>query len=399
MPAPLSGPGVGLPPNQQLYPTQLGNSPADFSSNRIALAGGQMIVLPSGDWYVSLGMYCVLQFFDQVTNSWVIGASGGWECGLMFVKSDGFNVRVANLTGCPVGAVVSSPTTQGGWVQASTSIAVVGGGGSLWQPIVGGALAVAGTLVTAQAGVGYGVAPMLFIPPPPGPANNSNGVGGIPAHAIAFISSGTVSSISLINQGAGYPVGTYTLAAIPQPFDPNLATGITAATLTYSVVGSGSITAVICTNNGAPLAAFNPGLTLTASGAGTNSTLVPVIMQSVVSASINGAGNGLGTAPMITTMGGNPSLGSLGSTPEFQLKAFKPRPAQISVAITATGSVTTAQPGVVIDGGLFEGVPTPLIVVGNGAGGPAAGGGSILGPTIVLTMGTNPDFVHIQAAP
>ena len=393
MPAPLSGPGVGLPPNQQFYPTQLPNAPADFSPNRVGLAGGQMIVLPCGDWYVSLGMYCVLQFFDQVSNSWVIGASGGWECGLMFVKSDGFNVRVANLTGCPVGAVVSSPTTQGGWVQATTTIATVGGGGSLWTPIVGGALAVAGTLVTAQAGAGYGIAPMVFIPPPPGPANNANGVGGLPAHAIAFISSGTVSSITLTNQGAGYPSqgSTFTLALIPQPFDPNLSTGITAATLTYSIAGSGSITGVICTNSGAPLAAFNPGLTLTASGAGTNSTLVPIIMQSVVSATLS-AGTGIaGASAMVTTVGGNPSLGSLGSTPEFNKMAFKPRPAQISV-VTASSTVA-AQAGVVIDGGLFEGVPTPLFILGSAAS------GSLAWPTITLTMGTNPDFVHIQAAP
>ena len=393
MPAPLSGPGVGLPPNTNLYPTQLGNAPADFSPNRIGLTGGQMIVLPAGDWYVSLGMYCVLQFYDAVSNSWVIGASGGWECGVMFVKSDGFNCRVANLTGCPVGAVSLGASTQGGWVQATTTIAVTGGGGSLWNPIVGGALTCAGTLVTAQAGAGYGIAPMLFIPPPPGPANNANGVGGVAAHAIAFIAGGTISSVTLTNQGAGYPAATtFTIVAVPQPFDPNLSSGITAATLTFTPSGSGSITAVICTNNGAPVAGpYTPGITLTPSGAGTNATIAAVMMQSVLSATLT-AGPGIaGGAAMVTTVGGNPSLGSLGSTPEFNYKAFKPRPAQISV-VTATSTIA-AQNGVVIDGGLFENTPSPIFMGGS------AQSYSLGGPTITLTMGTQNDNVVIQQAP
>ena len=58
----ISGPGVGLPYPQNLYPSELQNAPQDASSNRLALAPGDSFVLPAGDWYISLGMYNVLQY-------------------------------------------------------------------------------------------------------------------------------------------------------------------------------------------------------------------------------------------------------------------------------------------------------------------------------------------------
>ena len=74
MPIPLSGPGVGLPYPQNLYPSQLQNAPQDASTNRLALAPGDTFVLPAGDWWISLGMYMVLQYLDPVTNTWTTAA-------------------------------------------------------------------------------------------------------------------------------------------------------------------------------------------------------------------------------------------------------------------------------------------------------------------------------------
>ena len=393
MPAPLSGPGIGLQLPQYLYPTELNNAPYDTSSNRVGLSPGNSLVLPAGTWYVGLGMYLVLQFLDPVTNTWVIGASGGWEGSVAYVKSDGFNCRVANLTGCPVAAAITA--YGGGLTQAGTTISVTGGGGSTWLPIVGGQLATAGTCVTGSAGAGYGVAPIALIPPPPPAANNSNGVGGVQASGYFGISSGTISGFTFTNPGAGYPTAPV-ITAVPSPFDPNLSTGITAGTITCSVVGSGSLCGVLCTNNGAPLA--NPAnITLTVNGGSTAATIVPVVMQTVTAVSVVGtSGTGWGTLTAgITSIGGAPSVGTVTNGPDYNHRAFKPRPLQASVSVTGTGTLA-AQVGTIIDGGLFENAPTPLVISGAGVG---SGYSLILAPSVVFTMGSSPDVAVIQPAP
>lgn len=391
MPAPLSGPGIGLPPAANLYPTELGNAPYDLPGPHVALAPGESIVLPAGNWYVSLGMYLVLQWLDSVSNTWVIGASGAWESGPLYIKSDGFNARVANLTGCPVSAAVTQYGS--GYVQSSTTV-TANIGGSLWAPIVGGQLALSGGTLTAN-GAGYGVAPIVLIPPPPGPSNNANGVGGIQASGYCTIASGTISGFTFTNPGAGYPTAP-TAVIVPSPFDPNLSTGITAGTVTFSLTGSGSITGVLCTNNGAALAGNQfSSLTLNIGGAGTNATLTPNIMQSIVTASLTGTGLGWGTVTgFLTSAGGAPSTGTVTTSPAFNHIAFKPRQAQISYSITNAGTVA-GQLGTIIDGGLFESTPTAVQLPGAQAG----QSGSVVGSTIAFTMGGQNDVALIQQAP
>src|SRR5215471_14284166 len=103
MPAPLSGPGLGLQLPQYLYPSELFNAPADIASNAIMLAAGDQLPIPAGTWYVSLGLYNVLEFNDPVTGIWrQHPASYGPRTQMQYVKSDGFNFRVANRTGCPI---------------------------------------------------------------------------------------------------------------------------------------------------------------------------------------------------------------------------------------------------------------------------------------------------------
>jgi hypothetical protein len=371
MPGPLAGPGQGLQYPQNLYPSELANSPYDASSNKIALAGGQSILVPRGDWIMTEGMYCVLQYIDPVTNAWSTAASSAWEPGHRIIQSDGFSVRIANMTGCPVAAVIVQ--YGGGWVQSSTTVTVTGGGGSTWAPIVGGQL---GNATVTAAGAGYGVAPLVFIPPPPNNETNPNGIGGFQSSGYAVISSGTVSGFTFNNPGAGYPTAP-TVVVVPSPFDPNLATGITAATITVQTVGAGSITGVICTNNGNTLVPSN--LTLTPAGVGSNATIAPVFMQTCVTASITGTGTNWGGSG-ITTTGGAPSVGTITNGPDFLHLSFKPRPLQATVTVTGSGSVA-GQVATIIDGGLFEGTPTGSIPVGS---------------TLALTMGTTQDIVVLQ---
>lgn len=384
MPTPLSGPGVGLPLPQNLYPSALQNAPIDFSNNRQALAPGDALPLPAGDWYVNVGMYCVLQFLDPVTGVWATGNNAAWAGGIQFVKSDGFSCRVANLTGCIVGASITS-YGNGSYVQASTTISVTGASGVTIQPIIGGQLNIATTtIVTANAGAGYGVAPLVFIPAPPPATNNANGVGGVPATAYATIANGTVSGVSFTNPGAGYP--TPPIAVIlPNPTDPNINVGITAATVTFSITGAGSLTGALVTNNGKPLSNGSLGsVTLTVNGAGATASVAAVVMQTVVSGTVSGTGVGYGTTVGLVTTGGVPNAGTITNNPDFLNLAWRPRPANIGFGSATAGAVAT-----IYDGGLFEGTPN-FILVGGAA--------STVG-TVAMIMGSANDFVTLQPAP
>jgi hypothetical protein len=394
MPAPLSGPGLGLQIPQYLYPTELNNAPYDTSTNRVALGPGEQLPIPAGTWIVSLGFYCVIQYLDPITGVWSTGSSGSFSRAPFYVKSDGFNLRVANLTGCPTGAAVTVQGTN--YVQASTTITVTAAQtNSTWLPIVGGQLGFS-TVVTANAGAGYGVPPIVFIPPPPPAANNANGVGGVPATGYCGIASGTISGFTFLNAGAGYPSAP-TPVILPNPTDPNINTGITAGTLSFSLITGGGITGALCTNNGAPLA--NPNsITLTVSGVGTSASLTVFSMQAVTAASVStGAAAGYGTiSALLTTIGGVPPQGSITNDPLYTYRAWLPRMAQIGLAVTGAGSLAP-QVGTIYDGGLFNTNAVPGYAVALQTG--LAGTGTINAAAIALTMGGVADIVTLQPAP
>lgn len=388
MPTPLAGPGQNLPLPQALYPSELSNAPIDSPTNRVALAPGDTLPLPAGDWYVGLGSYLIVQYLDPVTNVWTMGQAPGWTGSIAFIKSDGFNVRIANLTGCPVSASIIAYGS--GYVQATTTVTAVGST-STWLPIVGGQLATTGTfsLNVPTVGGGYGVPPILLIPPPPPAQNNANGVGGVQAHAYIVIASGTIASVVITNPGAGYPTAP-TPVVVTSPNDPNINTGITQGAVAFSLTGSGSICAVLCTNNGAAITPAN--ITLTVGGAGTSASVVANVMQTITKASVTGAGTGFGTvAALLTTTGGGPAAGTVVNNPDFLGLAYRPRPAQVNLTVTNLGTLS-AQAGAILDGGLFLSAPNAVISTGGLAG-------SVGGATLALTMGSTADFAHVQPAP
>jgi len=391
MPIPLAGPGQGLPLPQNLFPTQLTNAPADISTNRVALQPGDSIVLPAGDWYISMGMYLVLQFLDPVTNVWQTVAGAAWTRGMQLILSDGFTSRIANLTGCVVGASIMNGGTN--YVQATTTLTVIGAFQTgvavpTLLPIVGGALASSATfsLAVPTAGNGYGIAPIIMIPPPPPAQANANGVGGIPAMAIAILGSGgSIASVSMINAGAGYPTAPVAVV-VPSPFDPNLSVGITTASVSFSLFSAGAITGALVTNNGGPLINGSLGsVTISVGGAGSSGSLTANVMQTVVSASVTGGGTNFAAGVgIIATNGGAPLQGSITNSMNFQLLEFEPRMANMTAAsLSGAGTVT------VYDGGLFESAPNLL----------ALGTGGSLAPTLATIMGSRPDVVLLQPAP
>lgn len=396
MSTPLSGPGIGLPFPQNYYPTELQNAAQDPSSNHITLNPGQTFVVPAGTFWVGLGGYLVLQYLDPVTGAWTMGSGSAFNR-VQVIKSDGYNVRIANLTGCVVGANIVNAGS--GYVQASTTITAVGGFDEAlptFLPVVGGALAQSGsfTLSPTTSGAGYGIAPIIMIPPPPAAANNPNGVGGIAASAYAVLSAsgGTIAAISITNQGAGYPVAP-PVTIVPSPFDPNIAIGITQATVSMSLVGTGSICGVICTNNGSPLPSGGlNSVSLVLAGAGSSGSVSAIVMQTILSGTVSGPGVGYGTAEFgVTTVGGVPASGAIAVNPSALRLSWFPRPAQIGVT-SANTSVSVGTAGVVYDGGLFLGTPGVVLGTANGVI-------PLTVATIAVALGSRPDIAVIQAAP
>ena len=373
----ISAPGVGLPPPQNLYPTNLFNAPVDSPTNYMALAAGENIVIPAGRWFVDPGSVSLVQYLDPVTGAWRVQTGSAQRGQAQQIVSDGFTRRIANLTGCPVAAIVTNGGTNFAQATASVSANI---NGSTWQTIVGGSLSVAS--VTA-AGANYGIAPSVFIAAPPSP--------GVQATAYATIASGTVSGVTLQNNGAGYTAATVAAVILPNPLDPNIAT-ITQASVRIILNASNAsvITAVLPLTNGTPFTAASiSSLTLTASGgSGSGATITPVMLQSITAATTSGGGSmGTVAAPArVITVGGVPTSTSAIVNPGVELTGFRPRHADINVSTSASGVISAP---VVADGGLFAATPSAAVIVGSTAA-------TYTAATITLTSGPATDFVLLQ---
>jgi len=374
----IGGPGQSLPAPANLYPSYLQGTPYDAPMNYVGLAAGDAIYFPglSNDIWVNPGAYSMVQFLDPVTGVWRdIPAQRGQAYHVPVSGSQNF--RVANLTGCPVAAIIAGGGS--GFAQATATI-TSNVGGSTWQAIVGGCLTVS---TISAAGANYNIAPLVMIPVPPSP--------GVQATAHAILASGTVSSIVLDNVGAGY--GSAPVATLePSPFDPNAGT-ITQATVVFAIdpAKQGKIAAALCTYNGAPLATLS-ALTLTAAGgAGTGATITPLVLQSCTLASVVAGGAGWGNATAFAKIfssggGGNVSVSAIGN-PAIEATGFRPRDAVITGTTNAGGTITAAT---ILDGGLFLSAAT--------VGGAILSGGTL--PTtlasVALTMGAQTDTILIQ---
>jgi hypothetical protein len=377
---PIAGPGMGLPFPQNLYPSEIGAllAPYDYATNTISLAAGQQIPIPPGPWFVGLGKVTVLQYLDPVTGVWRMHPwTSAARHGMIPVNSDGFTYRVANLTGCPVSGVV---TAAGSGYPSNTTV-TSSAGGSTWQPIVGGAISISSI---TNAGAGYGVAPLVFIPAPPNP--------GVPATADAAITGGSVTTITMRDQGAGYTVAP-TITILPNPTDPNLLAGsaFTTATALASLRGSGSITAVLVTNPGAPQSTA-PTLTISGTG-GSGASITALLMQTMTGASVVSGGASIASA--VFTAYGN-GAGATPNTvfpnPQIDLSTYVPRPGTGTLA-TSGGSVSSIS--TLTDGGLFVGAAA--VVAASSTGGLTAGANASAA-SITSTMGSTYDVVYLQPA-
>ena len=337
-----AGLGMGLIPavpiNDPAPPVGTVNPFISPAGNQ-TLSAGEAWVLPAGQWYVDPGTVSALQVYDAILQIWL--QLGTPTNDFKFITSDGVNVRLANQSGCAVGAVITNAGT--GYTSAPTVAASVGG--SQWRAIVGGSISTTVTITTP--GAGYNYPPEVWIAPPP--------AGGIPATAIATLSSG-VPSITVINQGAGYttapairltPDSRESLAAAPGP--------TTTAYATTTLTGAGTITGLVCTNHGTPATlAYNgtyPTLTITGGG-GASAAATPLFNWAATGITLVAAGTGYSNnVPFVVQGFQGPLPTAAGSlNPQINTNLLTPRMSQI-VGNTAAGTVLTVTGAVVNDPG------------------------------------------------
>jgi hypothetical protein len=318
----FGGPGV--------VPT-LGN----LASNKTALQAGE-VFRPPANWYrIITGRYTVVQSYDFISTTWrtlsLANDNEFWYC-------DGVNTRIANTSGCAIGALL----TNGGSGYLSPPAVTPSAGNSVWTAIVGGAVNTAVTV--GYGGNNYTQPPIVVFSAPPSP--------GVQAMGYATIAGGLVTGVVVTDQGAGY---TYppTISFTNDPRDQTGANASAVATLT----GAGTVTAVVCNDHGNPVAAV-PTLTFSG-GSGAGAAATAIMNFAITGYAVTTAGAGYtaavggvtGTATPVPVAGVPAYL-----NPAQQVGLLTMRPAVVSIPTSAAGALLVG--GTVIDGGAYETIPS-----------------------------------------
>lgn len=353
-------------------------------TNAVTLAASETFTIPSGTWWVAPGPYTMLEFLDPVTNRFKT-----WPTTIanpLFINSDGYNFRLANTTGCVIGASITSATATGSVNGIGTAINLVScapsSGGSTWQTIVGGAVST--TLATSTgvttAGSGYTYIPVVIVDAPP--------QGGLQATAIVTsLSTGTipVAAVQIINQGAGYT----TAPNLTFVNDPRDTTG-SGANVVVVLTGTGQLTGLYPINHGTTLTGV-PTLSFALTNGTAVSCQATAIMNFTVTAFTTGTtlGSSVGNATISSAV--NVIAAQTSFTNPLHVSGMDiPRPCRITAGIS-TGTVTVAN-SVIEDGGLgIQVVPAPMVtytVTSTTAVAPQVG--------TTLTVGGVSDTSYIQ---
>ena len=262
-----------------------------------------------------------------------------------------------------------------GYTSVPTVVEATTSGGSLWQAIVGGAI---NTTVTVTTGGSYNYVPTIVFPRAP--------QGGITPTAIAVVSGGTITSVTVINRGAGLavrPVGTLALTAaqalqfnwstqgnrivlISDPRETGTGGGV--LTVNATLAGAGAVTGVICTNPGTAPVTSLP--TLVFSGGGGSSAAATVIMNwTVTGLTVGTAGVAYGTSlPFIVEGTGLLCAAADASgdvNPAHNLGLVTPRNFRIAGTSTS-GGAATATGAIIEDAGFgIQRIPEANILTGQ----------------------------------
>jgi hypothetical protein len=346
-------------------------------NNFIDLPPGQVQMLsPAGAYMVRCGLYSSIQQLDPISGIWRTVGGGVNGGGAEFVMSDGVNYRVANQTGCAVGALL----TTAGSAYTTAPTVTASAGGSIWKAFVGGAVST--TVTISNAGTGYTYPPIVqFSAPAAGT--------GIQATGYATLSGSTVASVVVVDQGAGY-VTAPTITIVPDPRE-----GVNAVSQGYNatavcvLTGSGTITGLVCLDHGTTLTAV-PTLSFSSgSGAAT-----AIMCWSITAFAVGTAGAGLSGANAVITAIDIPSTTAAAylnpstqyGTASYNWGLVRQRPAYIVGTVTANAiTVTTPR---YIDGGIYTTAPV-AIVLANGSVVTTA-------PVVTVSMGGLNDRAYVM---
>jgi hypothetical protein len=334
MPIQFGGPGVV--PN-------LGS----LVSTEVSLQAGAVYLLPSGRWAVRSGKTVnTLQEYDPISQFFrnIGGADYGGSHRVVY--SDGANYRIANQSGCAVGALLTTAGT--GYTSAPTVAASAGG--SLWRAIVGGVVST--TVTVTNGGTGYTYPPLVLVAAPP--------PGGIPCTMHSTLTSGAVSSVTVDDQGAGY-AGPPVIAFINDPREGvNAVAAGSGAAATCVLTGAGTVAAVVCIDHGTPLATI-PTLAFSGGGGGASAAATVIMNWTITAYAAGTAGAGLaGSVARITAEDAFPTTAAAYTNPTIQSNLVKIRSADIKAPISGGGISATGQ--VIYDGGTYTSSPTPLVI-------------------------------------
>ena len=354
----------------------------------------------TGQYHCTLGPYLSLQQYDTNLQVWrnVHAYSGGPH----FISSDGTNYRVANLTGCPVGAVITNAGT--GLTNGFNTVTVTpSAGGSTWNTIVGGAvntsIAVTGNVyaspnpfgvavsapgfVTGSGGSNYTKPPVIVFGPP---ANQGSTPYILPT-ATCVLSSGAVSTITVENQGAGL-VGLPSISFVNQLGDTTgggAVAGWTQANATN--VGTGTLVWMGVNSPGNTGAGLTAACTFTFSPAST--IAATAVMNFVVTGYTGTGGTGFGTNALIvsgaSTTPGTPAY----TNPNYDKLWIMSRPARL-YNITTAGAINITAANIIIDDAGFGLEAVPTLYPSAVSGLPTAG------VTLTATVGGINDFFSLQ---
>lgn len=330
-------------------------------SNSISLAAGNTFLIPPGTWMVGLGSVSTLQEFDTISGAWRT-CSAQLGDGVAWVDSDGNNYRIANLSGCVVGALL----TNGGSGFTSAPVATASSGTAVFSCVMGPCLST--TVTITNAGTNYTYPPIVQIQAPP--------PGGIQATGHATLSGSTVGSVVIDNQGAGYSAGapTITLLNDPRELTPQgsnftgvsaVTTGVNAAA-SAALIASGSVCGIVVLDHGKPLTSV-PTIAF-AGGGGSGAAATSIMFWTVTSFTLGSAGSGYTGAVEISFIGGFPTTAASFVNPQTQSGLVPIRKASIIPGPLVTGQLSTTGQSV-IDGGIYSGTPLG-IVYGAQAGTP-----------------------------
>lgn len=337
-----------------------------YTTNEITLPAGACYELPNNWFQIRAGKYTTVQEYDPISGTYRVPGAGATFGGSAYVKGDGNNVRLANQTGCVVGALV----TNGGTGYTSAPAVTAASGNAIFRAIVGGAVNT--SITVTNGGQNYTYPPIVLFAAPP--------AGGVCATGTATLTSGAVTSVTVTDQGAGYnapPVITF--LNDPREGVNGVTTGFNAAAVCV-LTGAGTVTQIVTVDHGSPVSGGTVPVLTISGGGGTGAAATAICCLTITAYTVSSTTTGSGYAApvIIQAYGGFPATSPAYTNPTFQSQLVRGRTATIIGAVSGTALTATGQ--VVNDGGIYPGVPTTYTYGGiQGAGAVAA----VLG----LTMG------------